>query len=259
MRLVSIPNKSILMLRTTLLPLLALLASLTLYACSKRADSTTTPGAVSGVSGKIITIDGRPLAAVDVTLEHTVWQNSYVKTTTSNTGEYNASLPAQPEGSWTAKAQIQRSAYGKTYTFDLHPSADDAFKRGQSVVRNFTWKLSGARPAGGFYGAHIDLYAWGTDADMNKIKLVLTPLDAALIDGSQAAVLERTVEDVAGTFMAKDIPVGRYSVKAVYAGKTLLLKNRHVAGTPAIAQEVVFGKNGYLASTEYNIEFWVSE
>ena len=247
------------MLRKISFAMMALLPSLTFFACSKKSDSTVTPTSKASVNGKVTTADGRPVTDAGITLEHTVWYNSYVKTTANANGEYSVRLPEQPEGSWTAKAQVQRSAYGQTYTFDLHPSSGDAFNRSQQVVRNFSWKLSGARPNGGYYGAHIDLYAWGTDAEMNKVKLVLTPLELTLIDGSPAAMLERTVEDVAGTFMAKDIPIGKYSVKAVYAGKTLLLKNRHVDGSAALTQEVVFGKSGYLAATEYNIEFWVSE
>jgi hypothetical protein len=240
-------------------PAYFLLALLPFTACSKTNDSTGTPAVKAGVSGKVVTVDGRPLSGASVTLEHTVWYNSYVRATAGSGGEYSATLPATPEGSWTAKAQVQRSAYGQSYTFDLHPSETTAFNRNHPVVRNFTLRLSGERPAGGHYGAHIDVYAWGTDAEMDKVKLVLTPLDPTLADGSPAAPLERTVEDVAGTFMAKDIPIGRYSVKAVYAGKILLLKNRHKEGTPAQTQEVVFGKAGYLAETEYNIEFWLSE
>jgi len=71
--------------------------------------------------------------------------------------------------------------------------------------------------------------------------------------------IERSIQDVAGTFMATDIPIGKYTVKAVYAGKTLLLENRHDDNGPAVSKEVIFGKNGTLGETEYNIEFWVSE
>ena len=110
-----------------------------------------------------------------------------------------------------------------------------------------------------YYGAHVDLYQFGTDAEMNKIKLILTPVENTLIDGSPAQAIERTVEDVAGTFMVKDVPIGKYNVKAVYAGKTLLLDNRHSSGDPAITKDVVLQKNGNLGETEYNIEFWVSE
>jgi hypothetical protein len=60
--------------------------------------------------------------------------------------------------------------------------------------------------------------------------------------------------------MVKDIPIGKYSVKAIYPGKTLLLENRHMDNDDAaIDKQVVFGKNGNLGETEYNIEFWVSE
>lgn len=239
--------------------LLAIAPSILFASCSKGEDSTGLANPKAGVSGKITTADGRPLSNVNVILEHTVWYNRYISTTANSKGEYSTALPAEPEGSWTAKAQVERNAYGQTYRFDLHPSSSDAFTRTQAVVRNFTWKLSGDRPSGGLYGAHIDLYAWGTDAPLNEVKLVLMPLDPALVDGSAAAPLERTVEDIAGTFMAKDIPIGRYTVKAVYGDKTLLLKNRHTENTAAPTQEVVFGKNGHLAETEYNIAFWVSE
>ncbi len=81
--------------------------------------------------------------------------------------------------------------------------------------------------SGTYYGAHVDVYPFGTDVPLEGVKLVFTPTENTLIDGSPAATIERTVEDVAGTFMAKDIPIGKYTVKAVYPGKTLLLDNRH--------------------------------
>jgi hypothetical protein len=59
--------------------------------------------------------------------------------------------------------------------------------------------------------------------------------------------------------MVRDVPVGKYRVKAVYGGKTLLLKNRHLDEQPGVSKAVVFGKSGYLSETEYNIEFWLSE
>jgi hypothetical protein len=60
--------------------------------------------------------------------------------------------------------------------------------------------------------------------------------------------------------MAKDIPIGKYTVKVASPGKTLLLSNRHNDNDRRqVNKEVVFGKNGSLAETEYNIEFWMSE
>jgi hypothetical protein len=95
---------------------------------------------------------------------------------------------------------------------------------------------------------------------MTNVKLILTPYNnTKLIDGSEAATIERPVEDVAGTFMAKDIPIGMYNVKAVHEGKTLLLTNRHKEEDATETKTVVFGKNGMLGATEYNIEYWLSE
>jgi hypothetical protein len=48
-------------------------------------------------------------------------------------------------------------------------------------------------------------------------------------------------------------------VKAVYPGRSLFLENRYNEMGPAAEQIVVFGKNGYLVETEYNIKFWLTE
>lgn len=234
----------------------------TIVACKKNADSAGTSSSPSSatVTGKITDISGHSLKNARITLEHTVWYDNYVLAVSNDNGNYSTQLPDKPEGTWTAKAQIEHTAYGQTYKFDLDPSSTDPFDKNSSAVRNFTWKLSGKKPGdNGYYGAHVDLYQFGTDADMTKVKLILTPVENTLIDGSPAQTIERMVEDVAGTFMIKDVPIGKYTAKLVYAGKTLLLKNRHTEGDPALSQEVVFGKNGYLGETEYNIEFWVQE
>ena len=113
---------------------------------------------------------------------------------------------------------------------------------------------------GGYYGAHVDLYLSGADVTMTDVTLRLTPLDPQLLDGSPAGVIEGKLEDISGTFMLKDIPIGKYKAEAIYPGKTLLLSNRDITGdTPAVEKEVIFGKNGLLGDTEYNIEFWLSE
>jgi hypothetical protein len=234
---------------------------LTIAACTKNGDDTPSQPSSANVSGKVTDVSGKAISNAKITIEHTVWYDNYVYAVSNSNGEYSASLPDKPEGTWTAKAQIERSAYSETYKFDLDPSSTDPFDKTKTATRNFTWKLSGKRAAGDtYYGAHVDLYVFGTDAQMDKMKLVLTPIENTLIDGSTATSIETTVEDVAGTFMAKDIPIGKYNVKAVYPGKTILLQNRHIDNDePAVIKEVVFGKNGNLGETEYNIEFWVSE
>ena len=246
--------------------IIPILYSVILAACSKTdndKDTSDTPGSKKGIVSGVVT-DGKNLAVKDarITIEHTVWYNSYLFANSDNEGKYQVSLPQDPAGDWTAKAQLTKTAYGQTYKFDLEPDKTDAFNNTGGAVRNFKWKLSGQRPGGtGYYGAHVDLYQFGADVDMTKVKLSFTPYpgETSLIDGTTVTSFERTVEDVAGTFMVKDVPIGKYIVKAVYAGKKLLLNNRHEDDNNEESKMVVFGKNGYLGETEYNIEFYITE
>jgi len=236
------------------------------FACKKEAaviassssyeSITANPGTVTG---KATDSFGNILQGVDITVEHTVWLGTYLYATTNKKGKYSIIIPSDPAGDWTAKARYSKKAYGQTYLFDMQGNTDP-FAQTEATVRNFKWKLSGKKPGtNSYYGAHVDLYPFGTDAEMNKIKIVFTPLDSTLIDRSPAISFERNVEDVAGTFMVKDIPIGRYSIKAKYPDKKLYLDNRHDDKGPAVKKPVVFGKYGFLGDTEYNIEFWVSE
>ncbi|HEX5150238.1 MAG TPA: carboxypeptidase-like regulatory domain-containing protein [Parafilimonas sp.] len=236
------------------------------FGCKKEAVVVSSSSYNESITGKTGTVTGKAtdsrgnvLQGVEVTVEHTVWLGTYLYATTNNKGKYNISIPSAPAGAWTAKARYSKDAYGKTYLFDM--KGDTAsFTRAEATVRNFKWVLSGKKPAPKtYYGAHVDLYPFGTDVQMDKIKIIFTPVDSILIDGSPAISFERYVEDVAGTFMVKDVPIGRYSIKAAYPGKKLYLENRHDNKKPAIKKTVVFDKYGFLGDTEYNIEFWVSE
>ncbi|OQP66536.1 hypothetical protein A3860_13715 [Niastella vici] len=245
--------------------LLPFIYSAVLAACNKNDDDKDpgAPGTKKGiVSGVVTDAKNQPVKDARITIEHTVWYNSYLFGSSDNDGKYQVSLPDDPAGDWTAKAQLTKTAYGQTYKFDLEPDKSDAFNKANGAVRNFTWKLSGQRPGGtGYYGAHVDLYQFGADVDLTKVKLSFTPFpgETGFIDGTTAASFERPVEEVAGTFMVKDVPIGKYTIKAVYAGKRLLLNNRHADDNNEETKTVVFGKYGYLGETEYNIEFYVTE
>ena len=237
-----------------------------LGACSKKDhsdDLSEGPGTKKGiVSGVVTDTKNLPVKDAGITIEHTVWYNSYLFASSDIEGKYQVSLPDDPAGDWTAKAQLTKNAYGQTYKFDLEPDKTDVFNKTSGAVRNFKWMLSGLRPDGtSYYGAHVDLYQFGADVDMTKVILSFTPFpgETSFIDGTTAASFERPVEQVAGTFMVKDVPIGKYIIKAVYAGKTLLLNNRHIDDNNEENKTVVFGKYGYLGETEYNIEFYVTE
>ena len=211
------------------------------------------------VTGKIVDARGNPLSNAKVIAEHTVWFGTTLETVSNSSGLYKISIPSNPAGSWTAKAQLQFTAWGQNYKADLHPASSTAFSITEAAVRNFSWKLNGVKPDGGNYGAHVDFYAAGLSVDLTDITIRLTPVDPLLADGSLASVIERKPEDITGTFMIKDVPLGKYKAEAFFPGKTILLRNRDNNDPAALSQTVVFGKNGFLAETEYNIEFWVSE
>lgn len=243
-------------------------SSTSFISCKKNAVSSNIVSAVNksaykrqagALTGSATDSRGNPISNVNITVEHTVWYDTYVFGKTNTAGKYIVNIPVNPAGDWTAKAKYAKQAYGVNYVFDLDGSTKP-FTQADSAIRNFKWKLSGKKPGdNGYYGAHVDLYMWGTDADMTKIKIQFTPINSTLVDGSPVVVFERNVEDVAGTYMVKDVPIGKYSIKAVYPGKKLYLQNRHGGGGPALTKTVIFNKYGYLAETEYNIEFWVSE
>lgn len=246
--------------------LLPFICSSILTACSKNGNEVDMPAGIEikkgTVSGVITDAKSLPVQDARITVEHTVWYDSYLSASSDHEGKYRVSLPDDPAGDWTAMAQLTRTAYGQTYKFDLEPDKTDAFNKISGATRNFTWKLSGQRPEGtGYYGAHVDLYPFGTDVDITKVKLLFIPFpgETNVIDGTVATSFERPVEDVAGTFMAKDVPIGKYIIKAEYAGKKLLLNNRHSDDNNEESKTVIFGKYGYLGETEYNIEFYISE
>lgn len=229
-------------------------------ACKKEEVSNSTSAPEKGtLTGKVSFANGNPLPNAKVIAEHTVWFGTSVEKVSNNNGLFSIKMPVNPAGSWTAKAQVQFSRWGQNYKADLHPGSTAAFSITDAPVRNFSWQLKGAKPTGGFYGAHVDLYASGLTVNLEEITIKLTPLDPQLADGSTAQVIERRPEDIAGTFMIKDVPLGKYKAEAFFPGRTILLRNRHNADPAATSQTVVFGKNGFLAETDYNIEFWVSE
>jgi hypothetical protein len=240
-----------------------LLIACSFCSCKKYDSAVNQPSVKSNlVTGKVTDTRGNLIPGAEIVSEHTVWYNTYLKSITDAGGNYKITLPAEPAGSWSAKAQLSKTAWGQNYIFDLAADRPDPFTAKEGAERNFVWKLSVQRSGSdAYYGAHVDLYQFDVDVPMNEVKLVFTPYpgETTLIDGSPALAIERNIEDVAGTFMVKDIPIGKYSVKAVYPGKTLLLDYRHNSGTPEITKTIVFGKHGFLAATEYNIEFWISE
>jgi hypothetical protein len=180
------------------------------------------------VQGRVTDAKGNPIAGVRVVVENTVFHASYTYGITNADGYYKATVP---HGSWHVTAQLQREFLGKTYRFELHPDTDDDFAGTKGAIRNFTWKLSGAKPRNaGYYGSSIAVYSQpGSAFAMDEIELTLTP-DGPLADGSKGNVITSKLADIGGGEDGiRDIPIGKYIITAinVATGKRLQVRQRN--------------------------------
>jgi hypothetical protein len=177
-------------------------------------DSTTNTSAVekSQIKGRITDGKGNPIANAKVVIEHTVYYATYVYATSDNNGYYKTSVP---NGSWQASVQMQRNYLDRLYTFDLHPDNAEAFAGTTGAIRNFTWKLNGPKPGGGFYGSYVAVYPEpGSVFFMEDVALTLTP-DGPLADGSAGQVITNGLTDIGGGEDGiNDVPVGQYTITA---------------------------------------------
>ncbi|MDN3725333.1 carboxypeptidase-like regulatory domain-containing protein [Aequorivita sp. SDUM287046] len=156
---------------------------------------------------------GAPLSRVKVLIDHNIFFNSGINTTTNNEGKYKVNVP---NGSWYAFATHEVDFNNKRFTFYLHPDNASGFG-GEGAIRNFEWKLAGIMPLplSGKYGGlvTIDNYP-GVYINESEIEFEFTPL-GLLIDGSEGATINRQI-DISSNI--EDIPIGRYELKAEYLG-----------------------------------------
>jgi hypothetical protein len=220
--------------------------------CNKSGyDSTTQQSTKGFVKGIVKNIEGSAIVNAKVVIEHTVYYASYVYATTNNKGEYYTEVPG---GSWKASVQIERTFAGKQYQFGLHPDDDAAFNGTAGAVRNFTWKLSGAKPAGGFYGSNVAVYTEpGSSLLVTDIELTLIP-DGPLINGTAGAVITKKLFDIGGGEDGiNDVPIGKYIITAKNTATNQPLQVRYRnTGNYVNALTAIFS-SGYTGSTTYQI------
>ncbi len=154
--------------------------------------------------------DCSPIANAKVVIENTIYYALYVYATTNTKGEYTVAVP---NGSWQASLQIEKDFLGKTYKFDLHPDNPNPFAGSEGAVRNFTWRLSGAKPGDGLYGSNVAVYGEpGSAFSREDIELDLTP-DGPLVDGSTGSVITKKLIDIGGGDDGiNDVPIGKYNI-----------------------------------------------
>lgn len=220
--------------------------------CGKTGNGDDAAPVYGYVSGIAKDRHGNVLKDVKVTMDHTIFYNSYVSTITGNDGKYRVKIPT---GSWIAYAEHKVRYHGREYVFDLHPDNATGFG-GEGAVRNFEWRLSGekAPPLTGYYGGTItfDNLPGNFVEEETKIVFTLVP-SGTLVDGSAGEVL--TLRSTDGSQLP-DIPVGEYTISAVYEGEALQLRrwgteDAFVASLPVEFETAVAGACENCAKIEY--------
>jgi hypothetical protein len=199
-----------------IIPVGILLLSYGTLSCSKNPDNSTNN---EYLTGTVKNQSGVPLNGVKVLVDHSIFFNSNISSTTDKNGKYQIKIPI---GSWYAFAQHRAEYNGKTYSFYLHPDNTSGFGA-EGGVRNFEWKLTGEmpQPLSGNYGGLVTIDHFpGIYIDDSLIDFTFTPA-GPLIDGSSGKILHLRSND---GFTIKDIPIGRYNVTASYLGKQLKLR-----------------------------------
>ena len=228
--------------------------TLVLSACEKSgAASPDEPVSEKGVvKGRVMNSKGDGLPNTKVVIEHTVYYGTYVYATTNAAGYYKTTVPA---GSWKASVRIEQEFEGKKYNFDLCPDIADPFAGSDGAVRNFTWKLKGARPEGnGFFGSNVVVYTQpGSSVNIDDVELSLQPV-GPLADGLPGTTITATTIDVGGGEDGiADVPVGKYKITARDTGNGTALQIRlRNQGAYAPSLTALFA-SGYTGITTYQI------
>ncbi|MPY66405.1 carboxypeptidase regulatory-like domain-containing protein [Deinococcus sp. SDU3-2] len=165
------------------------------------------------MTGVVKNSQGKPLAGVRVGADNTVLDGSEVWTTTDAQGRYDLDLSRMPIlNSWTAVAHVVVKYGGEQQT--LTPEVDNSapFLGKDGAIRNFTLKITGKSPGGGYYGAlfyaNLGLSEAGEMPEWGDVEFTLTPA-GPLIDGSKGQPIKLRQSQ-----LPFEVPQGRYKVTA---------------------------------------------
>lgn len=204
---------------------LLLIGSLTVFTSCKSnsIDPGTEPGNPSKgqsgyVIGKVTDPQRKPLPRATVYIDNTVIKGHGAEVSSGADGNYKMQL-VKDMGQWVAKGYILKEYNDRVYKILLDPENPDSFSENEKPVRNFQWKLTGHVP-----DLSLDLYYGGTaelhrdpnayELETSKIEFTFTPV-GPLIDGSTGKPLKLQTKKTYDDFL-NDIPMGRYTVTAIY-------------------------------------------
>ncbi|MCU0386691.1 MAG: carboxypeptidase-like regulatory domain-containing protein [Flavihumibacter sp.] len=223
--------------------LLFIVQAIVAIGCSKSKEPAASPGTPSNsaiekgvVKGRVTDSKGNGIANVKLVIEHTIYYGTYVFATTDQHGYYKTTVP---NGSWQVTGQIERAL---------------DFAGSNGAIRNFSWKLKGAKPGNGYYGSSLAVYAEpGSSVDLSNLELTLAPV-GLLIDGNPGPVITGTpVDIVGGEEGIKDIPIAKYRVSAKIKNTNEIVQIRlRNIGNYGTSVEGVF-KSGFTGNTQYQL------
>lgn len=214
-------------------------------------------GAKGVVSGRVTDARGRPIVGATVVVNNAVWFNKNIVLKSDASGIYRYDMPATD--SWYVRGTTDVTYNGHTYTLELHPDYAGSFTGVDGHVVNLTWKMTGEVPKefghDGFYGGSVEMDAGLDLSDLAGVTLTLTPV-GTLIDGSVGGAITRRVDAAIGTFALRDVPMGRYTVRATRNGAPLVIRMRHT--TDWVPEVTTDFEPAYVGATSYGIYFQVA-
>ncbi len=166
------------------------------------------------MKGRVTNSAGEPTEGIEVFADNTLLYDSNLVDVTDADGYYRIDLNGFNPSSWQGAAYIETTFENQYYMIRLEADNEQAFAGVDGAVRNFTWRVNGEIPGGGYHGALAYVYKnfeWPENFDDSYLELTFTP-NGPLIDGSTGETLVLSPDGLE----INDIPIGRYTVTAQY-------------------------------------------
>jgi hypothetical protein len=172
-------------------------------------------------------------------------------------GTYEQQLPATD--AWYVRGTTTIQYNGRSYTVDLKPDYAASFSGAAGHVVNLQWTMTGAVPEDfghrGFYGGSVEVDAGWDLGDLTGVELTLTPV-GALLDGSAGQPITATAVAGRSSFALRDVPIGRYKIRATRDGVPLVFRMRYTS--QYVAELTADFEPSYVGATSYGIYFSVA-
>ncbi|MFC4456429.1 carboxypeptidase-like regulatory domain-containing protein [Deinococcus sonorensis] len=210
------------------------------------------------MTGQALDALGSPVQGATVEVRSYAYGSTY-KVRTDDTGHYAMKVPP---GSWIVYGYHDVQYDGRTYCLSLKPDNFKGFSAEEGAIRNLALAIQGpnVRDDGSPYGGKLDITARGYAPGQYTATFVLEP-QGPLMDGSTGQPLTfKGLVNIGqygtSSFLIRDIPLGKYSVRVTIAGadgidRPAVVQNDN--DSPYRRTNVIAFDGGFLTCAE---EFW---